>query len=97
LAVAGTVEDVPDDPTIVELGDAVTIRLDDGTEETYFVVDAAEAPVDDERISEYSPLGRALLGRRVGEMVDVEVPSGSYRCLITRAARQSDHADRRDG
>ena len=94
---AGTVEDVPDDPTMVELGDIVTIRLQDGTEETYIVVHSAEAPVEDERISADSPLGRALLGGRVGHTVEVEVPDGSYRCTITRATRHADHADSDDG
>ena len=93
---AGTVEDVPDDPTIVELGDIVTIRLDDGAEETYIVVHPAEAPVEDERISSESPLGRALLGRHVGGTVEVDVPSGSYRCTITRATRREADAGTND-
>lgn len=97
LDAAGTVEDVPDDPTVVELGDAVTIRLEDGTEETYIVVHAAEAPVEDERISAVSPLGRTLLGRRVGDTVEVEVPAGAYRCTITRASRRGDSAGSSEG
>jgi transcription elongation factor GreA len=96
LEAAGTVEDVPDDPTIVELGDIVTIRLDDGAEETYIVVHPAEAPVEDERISSESPLGRALLGRRVGGTVEVDVPTGSYRCTITRATRREADAGTND-
>lgn len=90
LDASGTVEDVPDDPTIVELGDRVTIRFDDGSEEAYIVVHAAEAVVDDERISMASPLGRALLGRHVGDTVAVEVPAGGYRVTITSASRCSD-------
>lgn len=97
LDTAGTVEDVPDDPTVVALGDVVTISLDDGTEETYIVVHATEAAVEDERISAHSPLGRALLGGRVGTTVEVEVPSGSYRCTITRATRQADDGGSNDG
>jgi transcription elongation factor GreA len=96
LRAASTVEDVPDDPTMVELGDIVTIRLEDGTAETYIVVHSAEAPVEDERISANSPLGRALLGRRVGDTVEVEVPDGSYRCTITRATRRASHAETND-
>jgi transcription elongation factor GreA len=88
LDAAGAVEEVPDDPTVVELGDVVTIRLEEGVEETYIVVHPAEAPVEDARISSESPLGWALLGRRVGETVEVDVPTGSYRCTITRAMRR---------
>ena len=86
---AGDIEDIPDDPLVVELGDTVTIGLDDGTEETYIVVHPAEAPVEDQRISADSPLGRALLARRVGEMIEVAGPAGSYRCEILHAARRA--------
>jgi transcription elongation factor GreA len=88
LDASGTVEEeVPDDPTTVELGDRVTIRLDDGAEETYIVVHAAEALVHEERISIASPLGQALLGRHVGETVEVDVPAGGYRATIISASR----------
>lgn len=89
---AQLLDDVPDDPQVVELGDWVSIRLADGAEETYLIVQAAEATVDDYRISSDSPLGRALLTRRVHETVDVSVPAGSYRCTILSATRQG-HGD----
>ncbi|HUP75201.1 MAG TPA: GreA/GreB family elongation factor [Acidimicrobiales bacterium] len=88
LQSATTVEDGPDDPHVVELGDTVTIRLDDGAEEAYIVVHAAEAAFEDQRISAESPLGRALLSRRIGERVEVKVPSGSYECVILSASRR---------
>lgn len=84
---AEILDDVPDDPQVVELGDCVSIRLDDGTEETYLIVQTAEAALYDYRLSSDSPLGRALLTRRVGETVDVAVPAGSYRCTILSARR----------
>jgi transcription elongation factor GreA len=87
LESAAGIDDVPDDPAVVELGDTVTIRLDAGTEETYIIVDASEAPVQDERISVQSPLGQALLGNRVGDTVEVITPAGSYRCTILSASR----------
>jgi transcription elongation GreA/GreB family factor len=87
LGEAAAVEDSADDPEVVELGDVVAVRLEDGTEETYVVVHAAEAPVEDRRISVDAPLGRALFGRRVGETVEVAVPGGSYRCTVLRASR----------
>jgi len=87
LQSAGAVEDSPDDPYVVELGDTVTIRFDDGVEETYIVVDAAEATFEDQRISADSPLGRSLLTRSVGERIQVDVPAGSYECVILSASR----------
>ena len=85
---AATLDDLPDDPRRVELGDHVTIRLDDGTEESYVIVHDVEAVVDDARISVKSPLGQALLGRRVGDTVELAVPAGSYRCTILSATRR---------
>jgi transcription elongation factor GreA len=84
---ARSVEQVPDDPHTVELGDAVTIQLASGETETYIVVHAAEAPVEDRRISVESPLGAALIGCHVGDQVEVRVPAGSYSCTILSAQR----------
>ena len=78
----------PDDPQLVEVGDTVTIRLEDGTKEAFLIVHAIEASVDDARISVESPLAKALLGRRVGENVEVAVPAGTYRCSIVTASRR---------
>ena len=78
----------PDDPQLVEVGDTVTIRLEDGTKEAFVIVHAIEASVDDARISVESPLAKALLGRRVGENVEVAVPAGTYRCSIVTASRR---------
>ncbi len=72
---AATLDNLPDDPRRVELGDHVSIRLDDGTEETYVIVHGVEAVVDDDRISVESPLGQALLGRSVGDTVNLVVPA----------------------
>jgi transcription elongation factor GreA len=81
------VEDFEDDPEVVKLGDAVTIRFEDGHEERYVLVHAAEAPVGDERVSVDAPLGRALLAKGVGETIEVTAPTGSYRCSIVSSAR----------
>ena len=87
LQSAGTLGDAPDDPHVVELGDTVTIRFDDGDVESYTIVHAIEARLDDTRISAESPLAHAVLGRRTGERVAVATPSGSYECTITHATR----------
>ncbi len=59
---AGAFDGIPDDPRVVELGDTVTIRLDDGTEEAYIVVHAAEASMDEQRISVNRRSGRHCWG-----------------------------------
>ncbi|HEV2930834.1 MAG TPA: GreA/GreB family elongation factor [Propionibacteriaceae bacterium] len=81
------VEDLPDNPAVVELGKAVTVRDDQGVVERFLIVHPIEAPLDDTRISVRSPLPQALLGHRVGEEVEVAAPTGPYRCRILAAER----------
>ena len=87
LAHASAVETTPDDPRVVELGELVTLRLDDGTIACYLLVHPLEAPIGGARVSAEAPLGRALLGRRVGDEIDVRAPRGAYRCRILSSER----------
>jgi transcription elongation factor GreA len=88
LARAEPVEALPDDPHRVELGEAVTVRLDDGSVERYVIVHPAEITLGDRRVSAAAPLGLALLGRSVGDEVGVDAPGGTYRCTIVATNRQ---------
>ena len=87
LATARPVEALPDDPDVVELGEAVTISLDGAPAERWVIVHPSEAALGAGRTSAHSPLGRALLGRRVGDKVEVAAPGGTYRCVIESATR----------
>ncbi|MEW6059710.1 MAG: GreA/GreB family elongation factor [Actinomycetota bacterium] len=78
-------EETPGDPQVIEVGDEVTVGFEDGLTERYLIVHPVEATLDDLRISAESPLARALLGRRIGEEVEVEAPAGPYRCTIVAA------------
>ena len=60
----------------VDIGARVTIQEEDAPPETYLMVGAKEADPRNGRISHESPIGRALMGRRVGETVTVETPAG---------------------
>jgi transcription elongation factor GreA len=64
---------------VVNLGSQVTVKEAGGGSkpEVYQLVGAAEANPKDGRISNESPLGRALLGRKVGDDVKVNAPSGT--------------------
>jgi len=66
---------------IVALGRSVTVDFD-GDEEVYKIVGPAEAMPTRGLISEESPMGKQLKGRRVGEKVTVETPGGTARILI---------------
>ena len=67
----------------VELGSKVSVATADGKEEHYTIVGSAEASPKNGRISNESPVGRALLGKSVGEEVQVQVPAGVLRLTIT--------------
>lgn len=68
----------------VDIGSHVTIREDEFDEETYHIVGPKEADPVNARISHESPIGRALLGHRVGETVTAETPNGSIRFKIVK-------------
>lgn len=71
------IEENGDTPDIVNIGDRITV-VEDGydEEECYHLVGAAEADPAEGRISNESPLGRALLGSKVGDVVQVDAPGG---------------------
>ncbi len=66
----------------VSIGSRVTVTSD-GQTETFAIVGSAEAKPSDGRISNESPVGRALLGRRKGDKVVVKVPAGDFTYTIT--------------
>ena len=60
--------------SVAALGASVTIVEDGNEPETYTIVGRTEADPSIGRISNESPLGKALLGRSVGDIVDVNLP-----------------------
>ncbi len=59
----------------VELGSHVRVEVD-GEEERLTIVGAAEANIREGRVSSASPVGAALMGRRVGDLVEIITPGG---------------------
>jgi transcription elongation factor GreA len=68
----------------VQVGSTVTIQEDGYEEESYTIVGAAEANPRDGRISNESPIGKAILSHRAGDEVQVETPDGSYKVRIVK-------------
>jgi transcription elongation factor GreA len=69
----------------VSFGATVVVRdpdLDD--EETYTLVGAGEEDYNEGRILTNSPLGQALIGRKIGDVVDVPAPKGTYQLEIVQ-------------
>ena len=69
----------------VRIGCRVTVREDgqEGTEETWTIVFAAEASTRNRKISNQSPMGAALMGKRVGDQIRVHAPAGDIVYTIT--------------
>lgn len=68
----------------VQLGSKVTIKEGNFEAETFIIVGAAEANPREGRISNESPIGKAILGHKVGDIVKVETPGGTYNVKILK-------------
>lgn len=70
---------------VVSLGSKVDIQDNDTNEcMCYEIVGTTEADVEAGRISNESPIGNALLGRKAGEIISVAVPSGTTSITIKK-------------
>jgi transcription elongation factor GreA len=67
----------------VQIGSTVAVRSDDG-EESFTIVGSTEARPNEGRISNESPVGRALLGKKKGDKVVVRVPAGDFAYTIVK-------------
>ena len=67
----------------VQVGSRVTVELD-GIEETYTIVGAIEAKPSAGRISNESPVGKALIGHRVGDEVRIVTPAAEMTGRIVK-------------
>ena len=69
---------------IVSVGSHVTIQEGSSASETYHVVGAKEANPRNGKISNKSPIGRALMDHKVGEVVEAETPAGKIKLKILK-------------
>ena len=69
----------------VRVGSKVTVRIEgDDEDETWTIVGSAEAKPRDGKISNESPIGKAILNHKVGDSVKVETPGGTYNVKILK-------------
>jgi transcription elongation factor GreA len=68
---------------VVSMGSTVRFQEDGEGDEAYRIVGPAEADPKAGTVSYESALGKAMLGHRVGDEVEVKTPNGSYRVRIT--------------
>ena len=73
-----------DNKDIVSIGSHVTIQEEGTPPETYHLVGPQEADPRKGRISHESPIGRALMDRKVGEVAETETPAGIIKFKILK-------------
>ena len=76
---------------IISLGSVVILHdMDDDEDITYSIVGSNEVDPLDNKISDLSPIGHAIMGKRAGDEVQVEVPNGSVlRFQVVDVTRRS--------
>ncbi len=84
LAMARVIDETPPAADVVQVGSTVTIQEEGLDREQYTIVGAAEANPAAGRISNESPLGKALLNRKIGEKVQVDAPAGTFVVAILK-------------
>ena len=67
---------------VVQVGSTVEVKDEYGTQ-AFTIVGPAEVDVTSGRISMESPVGKALLGRRIGDRVEVQSPGGVRELKVT--------------
>ncbi|KXK12228.1 MAG: Transcription elongation factor GreA [Microgenomates bacterium OLB23] len=67
----------------VQIGNKVLVKSDD-SEELYHIVGEFEADITAGKISESSPIGKALLGAKVGTTVSVTIPAGTVTYKVVK-------------
>jgi transcription elongation factor GreA len=67
---------------VADIGARVTIQEEDYPPETYQLVGVKEADPSKGRISHESPIGQALMGKQVGDVVEVQTPNGTINLKI---------------
>jgi transcription elongation factor GreA len=68
----------------VNIGSTVTVQEESFDPETYYVVGAKEADPRNGKISNESPIGRALMDHKAGDVVEAETPGGKLKIKILK-------------
>jgi transcription elongation factor GreA len=68
----------------IQVGSKVTIKEGNFEAETFTIVGAAEANPREGKISNESPIGKAIIGHHLGDIVRVETPGGTYNVKIIK-------------
>ena len=69
---------------VVHVGSKVTVINQKGKKDQYTIMGSTEADPAQGRISNVSPIGKALLGKRVGDVAEVKVPAGNIKLEVAK-------------
>ena len=69
---------------VVIVGSTVTVQEENFSPETYYIVGAKEADSRNSKISNESPIGRALMDHKAGDVVEAETPGGKIKFKILK-------------
>lgn len=84
-------QEIPGD--VITMNSKVVLRdMDSGEEETYTLVYPEDANMAEGKVSILAPIGTAMLGYRVGDMFEWEVPAGKRRLKVERILYQPEAA-----
>ncbi len=87
---AKIIDEATSDPTLVSLGTSVRLReVESGDVLEYTIVGSTEANPSANRISNESPVGKAIIGQKIGTTVEVQVPAGIFHYEILDVFREA--------
>lgn len=87
LGIARVLQDDEVETDVVGIGSIVQVKdLENNDDWEWYIVGTFEADPSEDKISNESPVGEALMGKKVGEIVDITIPAGmvSYQILNIR-------------
>ena len=69
---------------VVRIGSKVTVLNQKGQKENFTIIGSAEADPSQGKISNVSPIGKALIGKRVGDITEISVPAGGKKLEVVK-------------
>jgi transcription elongation factor GreA len=84
LANARVIDESHISTEVVQIGSTITIKEEGFEPEIYTIVGTAEADPRYGRISNESPLGKAVLNHKSGDQISIEAPEGAYKVQIVK-------------
>ncbi len=79
---AVVIDDSQKNDGVVRIGSTIRVQFDSQGEKEFHIVGSHEADPSNGKISNESPLGKAFLGKKVNDIVEIETPHNRIRCTI---------------